>query len=157
MNPVVSEWVFRHAGGCLIDTPDLPIPAHSVAWRWTATLWPEPLALDGFAALEWEHGQRGWQIPATLAAGDIIEFGITTHDPHGAPIAAATYRWYGWLHHATDLALIVHGPYAHPTDAVVAARPVIDEIRLDQLDPPGGALLSHESNTGRLNVRDRPT
>jgi hypothetical protein len=45
-------------------------------------------------------------------------------------------RWFGWLDNTTSRALIVHGPYHHPSDAAAAARPLIDEIRLDQLAPP---------------------
>lgn len=136
-----GEWVLRHAGGCLIDIPDLPIPATRIAWRWIATLWPDALCDDGFAALDWEEAPRGWQIPITLSVGDVIEFGITTHDPSGAPIEASTHRWYGWLDHATELGLIVHGPYTHPSEAVTDARALVDEVRLDQLDPPIEALL----------------
>jgi len=147
---VVGEWVFRHAGGCLIDTPDLPVPANRIACRWIATLWPDPLSADGWAALDWEQGQRGWQIPDTLAVGDVIEFGITSRDPMGTPIEASTHRWYGWLDHATDLALIVHGPYTHPARAVADAQPIVDEIRLDQLDPPLEAQVDEiEAASGR--------
>ena len=137
----VGEWVFRHAGGCLIDWPDLPVPANRIAWRWVATLWPDALCHDGFAALDWEEGARGWQIPMTLSVGDVIEFGITTHDPTGAPIEASTHRWYGWLDHATELGLIISGPYSHPSDAAADARALVDELRLDQLDPPIEALV----------------
>ena len=35
------QWVFLHAGGSLIETPDLPIPQRESAdaFRWVATLW----------------------------------------------------------------------------------------------------------------------
>ena len=66
---VISEWVFRYAGGCLIDTPDLATPDAPDAWRWAATVWPDPLAPDQWAALEWGPGERGWLLPATLAQG----------------------------------------------------------------------------------------
>jgi hypothetical protein len=136
-----ADWVFRHAGGCLLDTPDLPVPTRGIGWRWVATIWPEPLAADGWDSLLWQPGERGWQLPFTLAIGDILEFGITSHDPWARPIEADTRRWYGWLDHATDYALIVRGPYAHPRRAVDAARPIVDELRLDQLDPPVDALI----------------
>ena len=74
-------------------------------------------------SLVWTPGERGWQLPLTLAIGDVLEFGITSHDPSGRPIEAHTRRWYGWLDHATDFALIVHGPYPHPRPAAAAARP----------------------------------
>ena len=138
---VISEWVFRYAAGCLIDTPDLAPPDASGAWRWAATVWPDPLAPDQWAALEWDPGERGWLLPATLAIGDVFEFGITAFDSNDRPIPECTSRWYGWLHHATDLALIVYGPYDHPQPATEAAREVINEIRLDQLDPPIEAII----------------
>ncbi len=134
--PQVGEWVFRHAGGCLLDTPDLPVPPARVGWRWAATVWPDPLAGDGWAHLLWPPGERGWQLPFTLAIGDVVEFGITSADPDGQPMRAHTHCWYGWLDHATTLALIVHGPYPTPGSAHCGARPVIDEVRLAQLDPP---------------------
>jgi hypothetical protein len=136
-----GEWVFRHAGGCLIEVPDLPIPRAGFACRWIATLWPDALAVDGWSFLQWASGERGWRLPVTLAIGDVVEFGITSHDPHGRPIASSTSLWYGWLEHATHYALIVRGPYRHPCHAAAAARPTVDELRLDQLDPPQDAIL----------------
>jgi hypothetical protein len=135
------EWVFRHAGGCLIDTPDLPVPRTGVGWRWAATLWTDPYTLGGWTRLLWVPGERGWQLPATLAIGDVLEFGITHHDHRGRPNPRCTWCWFGWFDHATDYALIVHGPYDHPTHAVDAAQPVVDELRLRQLDPPVEALV----------------
>jgi hypothetical protein len=131
------EWVFRHAGGCLIDTPDLDIPGHpgTEPWRWVATLWHDKYRPDGWAVLEWAPAERGWWMPITLAIGDVIEFGVTWADsPRG--LAGPTARWYGWVDHATDRALVVRGPFPHPTDAAAAARLVVDELRLDQLDAP---------------------
>lgn len=131
------EWVFRHAGGCLIDTPDLTVPntPPGPPWRWIATLWPDPYRADGWAVLEWTPAERGWWMPVTLAIGDVIEFGITWADPQ-AGRDGPTARWYGWVDHATDRALVVHGPFPYPSDAVDAARAVVDELRLDQLDAP---------------------
>jgi hypothetical protein len=137
---IAGEWVFRHAGGCLIDTPDLNPTPPAGGFRWVATVWPDPIFDDGWGAHEWEPGERGWRLPSTLAVGDVIEFGITVHDHRHRPIPERTRRWYGWLHHATDLAIIVTGPYPHPAPAVDAALPAVDEIRLDQLDPPLDAL-----------------
>lgn len=59
-----GEWVLRHAGGCLIDIPDLPIPATRIAWRWIATLWPDALCDDGFAALDWEEDHAAGRSPS---------------------------------------------------------------------------------------------
>jgi hypothetical protein len=137
----VAEWVFRHAGGCLIDLPDLPATRAGFGWRWVATLWPDPLAADGWANLQWAAGERGWKLPVTLAIGDVLEFGVTSHDPSGRPINGCTFRWYGWLDHATDYAIIVRGPYRHPRPAANAARPAVDELRLNQLDPPIEAII----------------
>jgi hypothetical protein len=136
-----AQWVFRYAGGCLIDAPDLPVPRAGFGYRWVATLWPDALTGGGWDSLVWTPGERGWQLPVTLAIGDVVEFGITSHDPHGRPIDTCTARWYGWLDHATDYALIIHGPYRHPLLAADAARPVVDELRFDQLDPPIEAII----------------
>jgi hypothetical protein len=133
-----GEWVFRHAGGCLIETPDLDVAASGRGgppWRWVATLWRDRYQPDGWAVLEWEVAERGWWLPLTMAIGDVIEFGITLADePRG--VAGPTVRWYGWVDHATDRALVLHGPYPHPADAAEAAQTLVDELRLDQLDAP---------------------
>jgi hypothetical protein len=133
----VGEWVFRHAGGCIIDTPDLTTtePCFETPYRWVATMWPDPRRPDGWGVLEWQVGERGWVIPASLAVGDVIEFGITWAD-HSRGIGGPTVRWFGWLDNTTSRALIIHGPYPHPSDAAAAAQALIDEIRLDQLAPP---------------------
>ncbi len=130
---VVGEWVFRFAGGCLIDTPDLP----AGGYRWASTLW---LATPGqWSRLMWVQGERGWMLPNTLMSGDVVEFGVTPLDKHRRPVARDTTLWYGWLQHATDRAIVVHGPYPTPGDALTAARPLIDEVRLAQLMlPPMG-------------------
>jgi hypothetical protein len=127
------EYVFRHAGGCLIDSPDLPVTT-TPQWPWTATVWPDATRPDGWASLIWQPGERGWRLPTTLALGDVIEFGTTAHDQYGRPIPVHTHRWYGWLHYATDYAVVITGPYRHPRHAYEDARALIDLIRLDQLD-----------------------
>lgn len=136
-----SQWVFRHAGGALIDTPDLPPPpprGHGL-YRWTATLWHDSTHPDRWAALEWVAAPRGWWLPNTLAIGDIVEFGVTWT---GALGRRHTHRWFGWLERATPLAVIVTGPYPCPEDAEAAARPRVDELRLAQLAPPGDDRLT---------------
>jgi hypothetical protein len=133
------EWVFRYAGGCLIDTPDLPARSSS-ACRWVATMWPDPIV--GWSQLVWAPRERGWSIPTTLMMGDVIEFGVTVYDAHGRALPEATARWYGWLDHATDYALIIHGPYVHPSDAVEAARSTVNDLRLAQLDAPAVTMPS---------------
>ena len=135
---IAGERVFRHAGGCLIETPDLEVQGLArigEPWRWIASLWLDQYRPDGWAVLEWTPAERGWWLPVTLAIGDVVEFGITWADePRG--LAGPTARWYGWVDHATDRALVMRGPYPHPIHAVQAARAVVDEIRLDQLDAP---------------------
>lgn len=130
-----GEWVGRHAGGCLIDLPHLepplPVPPGR-PWRWIATLWPDPYSDDGWAAHEWHPAERGWYLPGALTVGDIIEVGLTWPRPGTALMPAA--RWYGWLQRITHDAVICIGGYPHPVDAFADARPVIDELRLEQLD-----------------------
>ena len=132
---VATEWVFRHAGGCLIETPDLRLPpSHTVAsWRWTTTVWRDALALDGWAILEWQPGERGWIIPYTSAVGDIVEFGTGWTCRDGT---AGFERWWGWIQRGGGRALIIVGPYDHPADAEADARAVVDEVRLSQLAAP---------------------
>jgi hypothetical protein len=127
------EHVFRHAGGELIDQPDLPATRVGVPWRWTATVWPDPARPDGWGFLEWTAGERGWRLPATLVLGDVIEFGVVELDRNDHPIDATTQRWFGWLAELTPLAAIIVGPYHHAQPAALAARPLIDEIRCAQL------------------------
>jgi hypothetical protein len=145
------EHVFRHAGGELIDRPDLPLPRGGHPSVWVATLWLDPLCRDGWRPLVWAPGERGWQLPATLVVGDVVEFGVVALDPNGQPIAGTDSRWFGWLSHATDQALIVVGPYCLPGPAAADAQPVIDEVRCDQLLLAGGLgddLLMPEADHG---------
>lgn len=133
----VTEYVFRHAGGCLIDFPDLVVegPPHGEPWRWVATVWPDSLRPDGWAVLEWEAGERGWQVPGSLAVGDVVEFGLAWVGGTDGSCNRAR-RWFGWLTHATDRALVIAGPFASPDQCHAAALPAIDEIRLAQLVGP---------------------
>ncbi|WP_040492726.1 hypothetical protein [Ilumatobacter nonamiensis] len=127
-----TEWVFRHAGGCLIETPD-PQPVRfpiGMPWPWVATVWPDRMAPDGWGVLEWDRTDRGWWLPATIAIGDVIEFGVVWPESGDATQAS---RWYGWLQRCTVHALVVIGGYDHPAHAADAARPTIDELRLAQL------------------------
>lgn len=128
-----TEWVFRHAGGCLIETPDLEVPhptPDGAPWPWVATVWTDRSATDGWGVLEWERTNRGWWLPATIAIGDIIEFGTVWPDSSDPPLAS---RWYGWLQRCTLHALVVIGAFEHPAGAADSARPAIDELRLAQL------------------------
>jgi hypothetical protein len=130
-----NEFVFRHAGGCLIETPDLePRRPYDVEnWVWVATLWRDPRCVDGWAALEWRAGERGWAIPATTSIGDVVEFGVGAVEPNGAP---RFDRWWGWIRRITPRALVVAGPFDHPVWAGHDATATVDELRLSQLDAP---------------------
>lgn len=130
-----GEFVFRHAGGYLLETPDLE-PAHSgdvENWTWVATLWRDRQSHDGWAALEWRPGERGWLMPGTTTIGDVVEFGVGALDRAGA---SHFDRWWGWIERFTNLALVVVGPFDHPIHAEHAARSTVDELRLCQLDEP---------------------
>ena len=131
---IAGEYVFRHAGGCLIDFPEIAAPPHPVGqpWRWIATLWRDGLRPDGWASLEWLAGERGWYVPDTIAFGDVLEFGVGWYDPTNGR-CLASYRWFGVASYSTGLALVVVGPFVNPSDAFLAAQPTIDEIRADQL------------------------
>ncbi len=130
-----SEFVFRHAGGCLIESPDLPAPPRTSAqrWRWAATVWNDEQATDGWDALEWMPGGRGWELPVTTTIGDVVEFGVGWRNKHGE---VECVRWWGWIERCSLRALVVIGPYDHPLHATVAARSVVDEVRLSQLAAP---------------------
>lgn len=130
-----SEFVFRHAGGCLIESPDLPAPPRTAVqrWRWAATVWIDKQATDGWGALEWMPGERGWELPITTAIGDIVEFGVGWINKNGA---VECVRWWGWIERCSLRALVVTGPYDHPLHAANDARSVVDEVRLSQLAAP---------------------
>jgi hypothetical protein len=141
---VIAEWVFRHAGGCIIDQPDLPTPTAGFAWRWIATFWPDPLTRTGWGAVTWDPAVRGFVVPGNLAVGDVIEFGIAANDPAGNAVPGVTRHWYGWLDHISDRALIVHGPFDSPAAAHQAARPAIDLVRMNELTGPTPTTLDPE-------------
>lgn len=144
---IASEWVFRHAGGCLIESPELaPAKARGVggAWCWVATVWPDDSASDGWGASEWERAERGWWLPPTLAIGDVVEFGVTWPDDRQPPIR----RWYGWLQRCTVHALVLVGPFEHPALALESATPTIDELRLAQLAAVESSTVAVHSELG---------
>src|ERR1700709_2098373 len=98
---LVCEQVFRHAGGCLIATPDLYSPPSlpgvmfsGATFRWVATVWRDEFRHDGWGALVRSEGERGWELPRTLAIGDIIEFGLVRYDVYGRPVEQQTVRWW---------------------------------------------------------------
>jgi hypothetical protein len=130
-----AEFVFRHAGGCLIESPDLEPrqPDDVERWAWVVTLWRDSRSADGWSALEWRPGERGWTVPATTSIGDVVEFGV------GAINAAGETRfdrWWGWIRRVGYRALVVVGPFEHPVCAEFDARSTVDELRLSQLDAP---------------------
>ncbi|MGE0308496.1 MAG: hypothetical protein AB7Q27_22375 [Acidimicrobiia bacterium] len=130
-----TEFVFRHAGGCLIESPDLTPrhPSDVEYWAWAATLWEDRSCVDGWAALQWRPGERGWVVPATTSIGDVVEFGVGAIDRTGRP---RFDRWWGWVSRVSHRALVVIGPFEHPVCAGRDARPTVDELRLSQLDAP---------------------
>lgn len=133
---MIGEHVLRHAGGNLIDTPDQPLlhrPAGTDIWRYVATLWPDLYQPDGWAAQFWLPGERGWHLPRTLAVGDVVEFGLVVHAERRT---VAEDRWWGWVDHTTERALLVHGRYEHPAHAHREAQRLVDEVRLAQLAAP---------------------
>lgn len=140
----VCEFVFRHAGGCLIEIPDLEPsrPEDVESWLWVATIWTDRRQHGGWGVLEWRPGERGWIIPATSAIGDVVEFGTGVVDSRGS---TRFDRWWGWLDRIGPRAAVLVGPYSHPSDAEFAARAAVDEIRLGELDPPDlvGAIAAN--------------
>lgn len=72
--------------------------------------------------------------PAGAASSSFLRLRRGALDPTGRTLQER--RWWGWLDHASDRALIVHGPYPHPAEAHHAARPMVDEVRLTQLAAP---------------------
>lgn len=130
-----AEFVFRHAGGCLLESPDLD-PRHVTDvenWAWVATIWTDQRRPTGWGVLEWTQVTRGWAIPATTTLGDVIEFGVGALDAAGD---TRFDRWWGWISRLTQRALVVVGPFAHPSDAESDARAAVDVVRIGQLDAP---------------------
>ncbi len=130
-----GEFVFRHAGGCLLETPDLEPrrPDDAENWRWVVTVWADSRTADGWGALEWRTGERGWTIPGTTSIGDVVEFGAGAVDVSGA---TRFDRWWGWIKRVSHRAIVVVGPFDHPLHAEHDARSTVDELRLSQLDAP---------------------
>lgn len=139
---MAAEWVFRHAGGCLIEVPPLQLPApppRCYLTSWVATWWPDAASVSGWSQWRWEQAERGWALPRHLAVGDVLEFGLAIVSMAvGTVVAGCDLRWYGWLRYATDLALVVDGPYVDRASAADAAAPTIAELRFAQL--PGLAV-----------------
>src|SRR4051812_39773279 len=109
------DWVFRYAGDCLIEFPDLhipPPPPRCQPRAWVATLWRDPTLPGSWVSACWEPANRGWQIPSHLVVGDVVQFGLAAINPcDGLPAPGCDQRWYGWLHSITELALVVASPY----------------------------------------------
>ncbi|MFT3851990.1 MAG: hypothetical protein QM733_04525 [Ilumatobacteraceae bacterium] len=134
------DWVFRHAGDSLLESPDLqiaPPPQHCVTRAWVATLWRDPTAAGRWVSGCWEPVERGWRMPWHLVVGDVVEFGLAAINPYdGLAVRGWDQRWYGWLRYATDVALVIAGPY-HDADACAAdAANAVAEMRLAQLTGP---------------------
>ena len=135
------EWVFRHAGNCLIEVPPLELPTppdRSSLVAWVATLWPDATSNNGWSALAWSKADRGWELPRHLAVGDVLEFGLAAvNATDGTTVEGFELRWYGWVAYSTDLALIVEGPYPHAPAAADGAAATVAALRLGQLPNVG--------------------
>jgi hypothetical protein len=122
----------RVPAGVLIDSP---LPASAVAWL--GTLWPDDPARGGWARMIWERDRvvgRGWNIPARLAGGDVVEF--------GADQSGRVVRWYGIVdtYDAVEW-LTLQGPYPDPAAAQYDADRRLAEIRFQP--PPNRS--AHQS------------
>ena len=137
---MAADWVFRHAGGCLIEVPPLQLPPPSprcYLTSWVATWWRDAASLSGWSSWCWEQAERGWNLPRHLALGDVLEFGLAmVTNVDGTVVAGCDLRWYGWLRYSTELALVVDGPYADPASAADVATEPLAELRLTQLPGP---------------------
>ena len=134
------EWVFRHAGNCLIEVPPLelpPPPDRATMTAWVATLWPDATSHNGWTALPWVKADRGWEIPRHLAVGDVLEFGLAAVSvTDGTVLPGWEQRWYGWLIYSSPLALVVQGGYPHAPAAADGAAATVAAVRLAQLPSP---------------------
>jgi hypothetical protein len=135
-----SDWVFRYAGGCLIEFPPLELPELPTEWHlvaWVATVFRDPTSRSGWTTQLWENGaQRGWCIPGHLAVGDVLEFGLAARDRDGRTPPGWERRWFGWLRNATVIAIVVDGPYPDVLAADWAATSTVAEVRFSQLAAP---------------------
>jgi hypothetical protein len=136
----VIDWVFRHAGGCLIEFPPLELPAppdRCELFAWAATVWRDVTSRTGWWTQPWAKGERGWVLPAHLAVGDVLEFGLAAVSAEtGSVVAGWELRWYGWLRYCNDIAIVVDGPHPDVPAAASTASAVIAELCLSQLDGP---------------------
>jgi hypothetical protein len=136
----VDDWVFRHAAGCVIEFPPLhlpPPPSGANLRAWVATWWRDPTRPSGWELQEWAKADRGWRLPAHLAVGDVLEFGLVACSVQdGRALDGYLHRWYGWLRYCNDLAVVVEGPHRDPVAAEAAAHSTVYELRLRQLPSP---------------------
>jgi len=134
---VAADWVFRHAGGCLIEVPPLQLPPlldRCYSTSWVATWWRDASSPTGWRWWRRDQAERGWELPRHLAIGDVLEFGlamVSTAD--GTVVAGCDLGWYGWLRYSTDLALVGDGPYPDPASTGDPSTVPLAELRLTQL------------------------
>ena len=125
----------------MFETPPLelpPPPSGAELSAWVATLWRDPTARSGWAACRWAQAERGWTIPAHLAVGDVLEFGLVALYCEGGAVKVLPgweRRWYGWLRYVNDLAVVVEGPFPDAPSASGAGAATVAELRLRQLPP----------------------
>ncbi|MBI5090147.1 MAG: hypothetical protein HZB15_15135 [Actinobacteria bacterium] len=109
--------VLRLVNGVVLD--------HPFAGEVRFPLWAATLDADASDPFGWRRsvwpaapGGRGW-VPQVLHFGDVVEFG-SYHDP--------VQRWFGWYTHNAGDGIIVTGPFASPSDALLDAEPTRREF-----------------------------
>ncbi len=134
---------------------DLPVPILPTARVWVATIWPDPRTAGGWGRQVWEIDPmtgRGWQLPAQLAAGDVLEFG---GDTPNQPV-----RWYGIMDsYIVNEWATVQGPYQHPAAAYEEAQRLLAIERFVEplsADPPQPVEASDPVRRPRREHRHRP-
>jgi len=133
-----------------------------------ATFWPEPVAVNGWAFVNWERGPhgRGVQIPQVIDLGDVVGFRAVVQpqlpagpapggrpDPAAPPPNVRVIDWWGYLHAVERGALVLHGP--HPTlHAAYAAAQQALAAQVWATDPTSPANGAGQ-NTAQPSPKDR--
>ena len=117
-----GEWVFRHAGGCLIDSPDLPIPANAdrVGGGSPRSGPTRSVTTDGQRSSGWaRHAAGSSRSPWPSATSS------SSASPHMTRRRRRSRRHASLVRLARPrhrLGLIISGPYPHPAMPVADAR-----------------------------------
>ena len=123
----------------LLDCPLTPVDGAAL---WVATVWPDPAQSGGWGRVRVAAGPpgRGWVLPAVTHLGDVVEFGA---DHDRTPV-----RWYGFVQHLSDTALILVGPYREPGEAAadglgsLARWQTAERRRAAQQPPAAGVTVA---------------